>query len=95
LAALQEEFDGQSVQVVTICQGCTAEEARQALKESGAEELLALVDEDTETMMPYHATATPTTYLIDRDGVIQMGTVGYGSGTKAHLRSEIERLLEE
>ena len=95
MAALQKEFDGKDVKVVTICQGCTAEEARQALKESGAEELLALVDEYTETMMPYHATATPITYLIDRDGVIQMSTVGYGSGTEVHLRSEIEHLLEE
>jgi hypothetical protein len=95
LAALQKEFDDQDVKVVTICQGCTAEEARQALKESGATGLLALVDEDTEMMIPYQATATPTTYLIDRDGVIQMGDVGYGSGTEAHLRSAIERLLEE
>lgn len=95
MAALQKEFDGQGVRVVTICQGCTAEEAQQALKESGAKELLTLVDEDTKTMTPYHATATPTTYLIDRDGVIRMSDVGYGSGTEAHLRSEIERLLEE
>jgi hypothetical protein len=95
LAALQKEFDDMDVKVLTICQGCTAEEARQALKDSGAEELLTLVDEDKETMIPYHASATPTTYLVDRDGVIQMSALGYGSGTKAYLRSEIERLLEE
>jgi hypothetical protein len=27
--------------------------------------------------------------------VIQMSDVGYGNSTEAHLRSEIERLLEE
>jgi hypothetical protein len=26
-----------------------------------------------------------TTYLIDRDGMIQLGSAGYGSGAEAHL----------
>jgi cytochrome oxidase Cu insertion factor (SCO1/SenC/PrrC family) len=95
LAALQKEFAGEDVVVITICQGASAEEVREALKETGVEGVRTLVDEDQETMMPYHASATPTTYLIDREGVIQMSDVGYGSGSEAHLRREIKRLLEE
>jgi hypothetical protein len=54
-----------------------------------------LLDGSTETVLPFQVNATPITYLIDRDGVIQTGDVGYSSGMKAHLRSEIERLLEK
>jgi hypothetical protein len=95
LAALQKDFADEDVVVVTICLGCSTEEAREGLKEANAEGILTLVDENMEAMMPYHASATPTTYLIDREGVIQMGDVGYNGSTKAHLRDEIKRLLEE
>ena len=95
MAALQSEFADEGVVVVTICQGCSVEEAREGLKKANVKNIVTLLDQNTETMMPYHASATPTTYLIDRDGVIQLGSAGYGNGTGAYLRSEIERLLEE
>ncbi len=95
MAALQGEFADEYLAVVTICRGCSIEEAREGLKEANTEDILVLLDEYAETMQPYHASATPTTYLIDRDGVVQVGDVGYGSGTEAHLRSEIERSLEK
>jgi hypothetical protein len=81
--------------VVTVCLGCSIEEARKGLKKADVEDIRVLLDGHTETLSPYHAGATPTTYLIDRDGVVQVSDVGYGSGTEAHLRNEIERLLEE
>ena len=80
--------------MATICLGASAQETREALQDTGAD-VLALVDEDTETMMVYHASATPTTYLINGSGVIQMAQVGYGSGMDSYLRAEIKRLLEE
>ena len=80
--------------MVTICLGASPQETREALQGTGAN-VLALVDEDTETMIPYHASSTPTTYLIDGSGVIQMAQVGYGSGVEDYLQAEIERLLEE
>jgi hypothetical protein len=81
--------------VVAICLGCSADEARAGLKKAGAEELLVLLDTYTEMGIPYRAGATPITYLVDRAGAIQAGDVGYGSSTEAHLRDEIEQLLEE
>lgn len=81
--------------MVAICLGCSAEEAREGLEKANTEGILVLLDGNTETIFPYHASATPTTYLIDCDGVIQLGSAGYSSGTEAYLRSEIERLLEE
>jgi hypothetical protein len=81
--------------VVTVCLGCSAEEARRGLEKAGGVGVPVLLDEFAETVQPYHASATPTTYLIDRYGVIQVSDVGYGGGTEAHLRDEIERLLEE
>jgi hypothetical protein len=95
LAALQEEFVDESVAVIAICLGCSAEEAREGLKKANTEGILVLLDGNTGIMMPYHASVTPTTYLVDRDGVIQVSDVGYSSGMKARLRDEIERLLEE
>lgn len=80
--------------MVTICLGASPEETREALKGTVAD-VLALVDEHTETMVPYHVSGTPTTYLIDGSGVIQMSQVGYGDGVESYLRAEIERLLEE
>jgi hypothetical protein len=81
--------------VVAICLGCSTEEALEGLRKANTTDILVLLDEHTDTVLPYHAGATPTTYLIDRDGVIQMGAAGYGNGTEAHLRNEIERLLEK
>lgn len=80
--------------MVTICLGASPEEARAALKGTGAD-VLVLVDGTAKTQLPYHASGTPTTYLIDGSGVIQMAKVGYGDGTESYLRAEIERLLEE
>jgi hypothetical protein len=81
--------------VVAICLGCSTEEARAALKKANAKDILVLLDAYTEAVVPYRASATPTTYLIDYEGVIQLGSIGYGSGTEARLRDEIEQLLEE
>jgi hypothetical protein len=80
--------------VVTVCLSASAKEAREALQGTSAD-VLALVDEDTETLTPYHISSTPTTYLIDGSGVIKMSQVGYGNGVDNYLRAEIERLLEE
>jgi hypothetical protein len=80
--------------VVTICLTASAEETRTALQGANAD-VLALLDEDSETMWPYHVSGTPTTYLVDGTGVIQMYDTGYESGTRARLQAEIERLLEE
>ena len=80
--------------VVTICMGSSAEEVREALDGAGAD-VLALVDEDGTTRAPYHASGTPTTYLIDGAGVIQWSHVGYGEGMEDVFRTEIERLLGE
>jgi hypothetical protein len=91
---LQKEFADEDVAVVTICLGCSAEEARAGLKKANAKDLV-LLDEYTETAVPYRASTTPITYLVDRAGTIQVSDVGYGSDTEAHLRDEIERLLEE
>jgi cytochrome c biogenesis protein CcmG/thiol:disulfide interchange protein DsbE len=95
LATLQKEFATEDLAVITICLGCSVKEARQGLKKANTEDILVLLDGGTETMIPYHAGASPTTYLIDRDGVIQLGSAGYSGSTEAYLRSEIERLLEE
>ena len=93
MAALQSEFADEDVAVVAICLGCSTDEARAGLRNAGAEGIVTLLDQRAETMGSYHASATPTTYLIDQDGVIQVGDVGYGGGTEAHLRSEIERSM--
>jgi hypothetical protein len=94
LAALEKEFADEGLAVVTICLGASSGEAREALKGTGAD-VLVLVDETTKTQLPYHASSTPTTYLIDNSGVIQMSQVGYGDGVENYLRAEIERLLED
>jgi hypothetical protein len=73
--------------------GSSAEEVREALEESGAD-VLALVDEDSTTRAPYHASGTPTTYLIDGAGAIRWSQVGYGEGMEDVFRTQIERLLE-
>jgi len=80
--------------VVTICLGSPAEEARQALQRANVD-LLVLVDEDAETVQPYQVSGTPTTYLIDSQGVIVMSNAGYGTGAESKLRAGIKRALEE
>ncbi len=78
--------------VVTICMGSSTDEVQEALAGADAN-VLALVDENSTTRAPYHASSTPTTYLIDGAGVIQWSQVGYGEGMEDVFRSEIEQLL--
>ena len=94
LATLEHEFSSDGLSVATICLGSSAIEARQALQRADAD-LLVLVDEDAETVRPYQVGGTPTTYLIDGEGVIVMSSPGYGAGTGNELRARIERALEE
>ena len=94
LADLEHEFGADGLSVVTICLGSPAEEVRQALQRANVD-LLVLVDEDAETVQPYQVSGTPTTYLIDGQGVIVMSNAGYGTGVESRLRAGIERALEE
>jgi hypothetical protein len=93
LAALEAEF-AEEIAVVTICLGASTQEVRATLAEVEAD-VLALVDEDWETVDGYRVGGTPTTYLIDETGAVFSSHVGYGDGTEASLRTDIERLLEE
>ena len=94
LAALEHEFSSNGLSVATICLESSAKEARQALQQADAD-LLVLIDEDAETVWPYQVGGTPTTYLIDGEGVIVMSSTGYAAGTENKLRAGIERALEE
>ena len=80
--------------VVTICIGASAKEARKTLKELKVR-LITLMDEDGQVATRYRIRGTPTTYLIDGTGAIQMAHIGHGSSSEKTLRTEIQSLLEE
>ncbi len=93
LATIDEDFRDRGLTVATICVLSSSEETWEALQETN-NNLLTLVDENGETMSPYHVVSTPITYLIGSDGVIQMASWGWRGHTEQDLRTEIERLLE-
>jgi len=80
--------------VITICIGASSEEAREVARKAQAN-VVVLLDADGETAHTYQIRATPTTYLIDPEGVIQWSQVGYGRGSEKELRKAIVRLLAE
>jgi hypothetical protein len=80
--------------VITVCLGASPGEAERILAEESVN-LLTLVDQEMEAVAPFHAMSTPTTYLIDAEGVIATSNVGYGSGTHDLLRSQILELIED
>ena len=94
LATLEREYRANGLVVLTVCLGSPTEDVRRALRRANAD-VQALIDEDAETAKPYQIGGTPTTYLIDDAGLIVASHVGYGDGTEARLRAEIELLLEE
>lgn len=53
------------------------------------------VPSDPESRIPelYHLIGMPTSYLIDREGVIRMVHVGFRDGDLEHIESEIRSLL--
>lgn len=91
---MNEDFDPADVIVITVCLGASTDEVERVLREEEIS-LLTLVDEELETATTYHALSTPTTYLIDADGVIVTSEVGYGGGTQDRLREQILALLED
>jgi hypothetical protein len=92
LATMDKQFSKHGLEVVTVCIGASAEEARDAARRAKAN-VGILLDADGLAASSYQVRGTPTTYLIDGDGVIRMRQVGYGEAQKNRLRTAIVDLL--
>lgn len=92
LATMDKQFGKHGLEVVTVCIDASAEEARDAAKRAKAN-VAILLDADGLTVSSYRVRGTPTTYLIDGDGIIRMRQVGYGEALEDQLRTAIVDLL--
>jgi hypothetical protein len=94
LAAIEGDFAEDGLIVVTICIAASAEKARETANEVNAKLMIAL-DPGGEVASAYRVRGTPTTYLVDEEGVVQFVQIGYGVGSEKELRKAIVRLLAE
>jgi thiol-disulfide isomerase/thioredoxin len=92
--ALDGEFRDQGLQIVGINVDENAENARAFLARNPARFALA-ADRGGQCPRAFGVTAMPTSYLIDRNGVVRYVHLGFRPGQADDLRRRVEQLLAE
>ncbi|MGR9053812.1 MAG: TlpA disulfide reductase family protein [Gammaproteobacteria bacterium] len=89
---LVEEYKGKGLEVIGINMDESADEAAQFLAEHPAR-FAVMTDPDKSCAHAFDVKAMPSSYLIDRNGVIRHIHYGFRSGAADELKKNIEMLL--
>ena len=89
--ALMDEFDGE-LEIIGISVDDEPDSIGSFGKETGVKFPLAW-DRDKRVAKTYDPHAMPTSFLIDRDGIVRRIYEGYHSGDEKKIESDIRRLL--
>jgi peroxiredoxin len=94
LDALHREYRARGVEVIAVSLDERQKDA-EAFLESRPHELRVMFDPKAKILAAFGASGVPTSYVIDRRGVIRFSHEGYDETTEASYRREIDALLAE
>lgn len=92
--SLDSELKDKGLQVLGVNLDENKEDAQTFLKKSPPEFLVA-ADIDSQCAKDFEVKAMPSTYLVDRKGVIRAVHYGFRAGEAKEFRSKVEELLAE
>lgn len=94
LNELEQDLKGQGLQVIAINLDESAEDAQAFLAKTPAQFIVA-ADSNEQCARNFDVKAMPSSYLIDRNGVIRHVQLGFRPGEAKALRALAEQLLTE
>ena len=92
--ALEQEFKDKGLQILAINMDETPSEAQDFLAKHPAKFTL-LSDKDQQCAKAFAVKAMPSSYLIDRNGVVRYEHFGFRSGEVEEVKILIKQLLAE
>lgn len=92
LEKLQAEYGARGFQVVSVGVDTDPEKARRFAEKTGVR-YPVLLDPDAASLGRFDVKSMPTTYIIDRQGVIRHKQVGFGETTLTTVKPIVEGLL--
>lgn len=97
LNKLARDYSGRGVRVVAVTVDKALANVNQFLQQSGISSpaLEVARDPDSKAARAFSAKAMPTSFIIDRKGVIRYAHMGFLPGDDAKWRKEIDTLLNE
>jgi len=93
LQAMQDEFKGRGLEILSVNQGESAEQAGDFIKKK-AYGFHVLLDPDSAIGAKYGVAGIPTLVAVDKEGVVRWIRVGY-TPDEAPLRKILERLVRK
>ncbi|MEO8361161.1 MAG: TlpA disulfide reductase family protein [Vicinamibacteria bacterium] len=94
LDALQEEFQGEGLQVLAINVDENAKDAH-AFLAGRTPSLTVLFDSKGKSPLDFKVEGMPSSFLIDREGNLRFQHMGFNAKSKAEFRQQISLLLKE
>jgi peroxiredoxin len=94
LDALYREYRARGVEVVAVSLDERQKDAEAFLK-TRPHELRVMFDPNAKVLKAFGAPGVPTSYIIDRRGIIRFSHEGYDETTEASYRRELDALLAE
>jgi peroxiredoxin len=91
---LHKDFSGKGLQIVGVDLDEDPADAQGFLTKTPAQ-FTILADASGECPQRFEVKAMPSTYLIDRSGVVRQIHLGFKSSESTQLRQQVEALLEE
>lgn len=94
LNELEQDLKDQGLQVIAINLDESSEDAKAFLAKTPAQFIVA-ADSNEQCARSFDVQAMPSSYLIDRNGIIRHIQLGFRSGEAKELRALVEQLLAE
>ncbi len=91
---LQREFGDKGLQIIAVSVDKVPDDARRFLARYPAQ-FTAVLDSTWTCPSSYLLQGMPTTYIIDRSGVIRVVQIGFREGDKTGIRRQLLELLNE
>ncbi len=91
---LHKDLSGKGLQIIGVNLDEDAADAKGFLAKTPAQ-FTILADASGECPQKYDVKAMPSTYLIDRSGVVRQVHLGFKNGESAQLSQQVEALLNE
>lgn len=93
LQSLQDDFKGRGLEILSVNQRESAEQAGEFIKKKGYG-FHVLLDPDASVAAKYFVRGIPTLLVVDKNGVVQWIRTGYSPGD-SDLRRVLERLTKD
>jgi thiol-disulfide isomerase/thioredoxin len=91
---LHERYGNDGLAVLAINAGESEDQIRRYLSQEGLT-FRVLLDPESQSLRTFSTSGIPTVVLIDREGIVRYGQVGYSPGSDQELEREVQALLAE